>query len=504
MLAAGCGDSDEPEADGASASGSASEPDATTEPPETTPPSTSTAASSGAFPVTLEQAIGPVTIEAEPTTVVTVDLWSLDFLDELDIAPVAAYTFGPAPGWLAAELDGLEVSPLTGPLPFEEIAAAGPDLIVDSSGFFTVSDPDAGSTLSAIAPLLSPPDDALSDGWRERFLHIAAAVGRVDEASSIIAATDDVLASIAAEFPELAGAAVTFARWNEVEATIDIVVDESDFTRRFLNEELGLTTPPDQQAAFDDGAGEALGGTLNVSVEQAELVGATADAVVMFTTGSPEALLDDPVWSSLDVVTEDRVVYVGLDGVFAVRTPSPKAIDHLVSDVLPPLAAAVSGAGASSAGNGDADGAGGGTVVDVGAAAGATLITNFASFSPDFFELATGDGPVTVFLPDDGALAAAQATDFGAALQADLTLLDEVLRYHAVADVALTAEDVIAAGEIGTLLGEPITVTVDGDSVVLNDGQATVAMADLAADNGIAHLIDGVLIPPSRAAEFTG
>ena len=518
VLIAACGDDDDESSDDTVAS--ASEPVDTEAEPETEPEPADTEAEEepadtepadtesepepepeGPYPITLSQQAGEVTIAAEPETIVALDLWSLDFLDELGVAPVSAYTFGPAPSWVADAVD-IEPAPLTtGALPFEEIAAAQPDLIVDMSGFFTAFDPAPLETLVEIAPTMSPPVDGLSDSWQSRFLHIAAALDRTADAEAIIADAEAQIATIETDFPALAGASISVARVNP-EQTIDLIIDDSDFTRFYLNDELGFTTPAAQQEAFDSGEGEQIGGTIQVSLERAELIGADADAAIVFAQDL-NSLLENPVWQSLDIVAEDRVVYVDIDTLFAVRTPSPKAIDHVFENLMPFLEAAASGEGASSVetGGGDEDAAGTGNVLDAAAAGGSTLLGNFATFSPTFNDAITGPGPVTAFMPSDAAVAAAQTSEFGAALQSDFELLDQVLSYH-VADGALTAEDVIAAGEIQTLLGEPITVEVDGDTVILNGGQATVSTADLAASNGIAHVIDGILVPPSRAAEF--
>ncbi|MEM9204579.1 MAG: fasciclin domain-containing protein, partial [Actinomycetota bacterium] len=94
--------------------------------------------------------------------------------------------------------------------------------------------------------------------------------------------------------------------------------------------------------------------------------------------------------------------------------------------------------------------------------------------------------------------------ELAAALQSDFALLDEVLQYHAIVDAGLLAADISGVTEVMTALGEPITVEVVDGTVVLNGGQATVVVADLMADNGIGHVIDGILIPPSRVDELAG
>ena len=78
-----------------------------------------------------------------------------------------------------------------------------------------------------------------------------------------------------------------------------------------------------------------------------------------------------------------------------------------------------------------------------------------------------------------------------------------ILTYHVVAG-KLMAADVIAAVEAGggtamveTVNGAEVTVTIE-DGMVILDGSAKVAVADLAAGNGVVHVIDGVILPPTE------
>jgi len=86
----------------------------------------------------------------------------------------------------------------------------------------------------------------------------------------------------------------------------------------------------------------------------------------------------------------------------------------------------------------------------------------------------------------------------------------QILQYHAVAGSATTSTallDLLAEGEVTltTVQGEDLTIALDGDQVVFNDGQATldVANLDYFASNGILHVIDGLLLPPSLVPATT-
>jgi uncharacterized surface protein with fasciclin (FAS1) repeats len=76
----------------------------------------------------------------------------------------------------------------------------------------------------------------------------------------------------------------------------------------------------------------------------------------------------------------------------------------------------------------------------------------------------------------------------------DKKALTGVLTYHVVPGKVMAA-DVVKITEAKTVNGAMITVKVDGDTVMIND--ATVTAADVAASNGVIHVIDTVILPPN-------
>ncbi|MEM9714766.1 MAG: fasciclin domain-containing protein, partial [Actinomycetota bacterium] len=104
-----------------------------------------------------------------------------------------------------------------------------------------------------------------------------------------------------------------------------------------------------------------------------------------------------------------------------------------------------------------------------------------------------GEGPFTVLAPTDEAFEAAVEALGGLP---EPEVLTEILTYHVVPAEA-PAADVVTLDAAPTVQGEEVAIEVDGDTVVLNGGQAEVVTTDVEASNGIVHVIDGVLLPPS-------
>ncbi len=100
---------------------------------------------------------------------------------------------------------------------------------------------------------------------------------------------------------------------------------------------------------------------------------------------------------------------------------------------------------------------------------------------------------ITIFAPTDEAFAALPA-ETHKMLRDDPKKLAEVLKYHVVAGT-VPASEMVEAKSLTTLQGEPITVTVTGEVVEANDSK--VLMTDVTGSNGIIHVIDAVLFPPT-------
>jgi uncharacterized surface protein with fasciclin (FAS1) repeats len=104
-----------------------------------------------------------------------------------------------------------------------------------------------------------------------------------------------------------------------------------------------------------------------------------------------------------------------------------------------------------------------------------------------------GPGPFTVFAPTDEAFAKLPAGTLKALLKPEnKAQLRSILFYHVVSGKVMS-QDVVKLDSVKTSGGKSIAIrTVNGDVMVNN---AHVAKADIAADNGVIHVIDAVLLP---------
>ena len=105
----------------------------------------------------------------------------------------------------------------------------------------------------------------------------------------------------------------------------------------------------------------------------------------------------------------------------------------------------------------------------------------------------SGAGPFTLFAPTDAAFNALPSGTVPALLN-DIPTLTNILLHHAVGDSVMSG--MLSNGQIvTTLAGTDLTVTIDTSGVYIDGAQVTVA--DVVADNGVVHVIDAVLLPPT-------
>ncbi len=100
---------------------------------------------------------------------------------------------------------------------------------------------------------------------------------------------------------------------------------------------------------------------------------------------------------------------------------------------------------------------------------------------------------LTLFAPTDAAFNALPAGTV-TALLADIPLLTDILKHHVVG--ASVMSSMLSNNQVvTTLLGTDVTVTINSSGVYIDNAMVTIA--DIVADNGVVHVIDAVLVPPT-------
>jgi uncharacterized surface protein with fasciclin (FAS1) repeats len=128
-------------------------------------------------------------------------------------------------------------------------------------------------------------------------------------------------------------------------------------------------------------------------------------------------------------------------------------------------------------------------IVDTAVAAGDFKTLATALDKAGLIQTLKGPGPFTVFAPTDAAFAKVPKAQLDALL-ADKSKLAAVLTYHVVPGKVMAKD--VKAGKAKTVQGSDLTLSTMG-GVTVDD--AKVVKADIAADNGVIHVIDTVLLP---------
>jgi len=297
-------------------------------------------AASGSFPVTIEHAFGETTINQQPNRVVTWGWGSADDAIALGVTPVAmpfqSYA-GDENGvlpWINEALEGEEmpvILPDTQEPPFEDIAAAAPDVILAAYSGITEQEYDL---LSKIAPVVAYPGDAWATPWRDLIEITGTALGKTDEASALLTSIDTKIADQAAAHPEFAGQ--TIALTSDSAGSFYIYKKEDprvDFTL-----DLGFISAP----AVDELATDEASFYYTLSYEQLDQL--ESDLLVNFGTTQQEsdAFLDASHAQAMPQVQAGAVASpVGAAFISSVSPPTGLSLTWGLDDYVALLAAAV-------------------------------------------------------------------------------------------------------------------------------------------------------------------
>jgi uncharacterized surface protein with fasciclin (FAS1) repeats len=144
-----------------------------------------------------------------------------------------------------------------------------------------------------------------------------------------------------------------------------------------------------------------------------------------------------------------------------------------------------------------ADSAAAGTIVDIASTTDGFGTLVAAVQAAGLVDTLNGEGPFTVFAPNDAAFAALPAGLVDALLLPEnKDALTKILTYHVVPGTVMAAD--VTDGDVATVEGQNVTLST-ADGVTVNG--AKVIQADVVASNGVVHVIDAVIVPPDVDVE---
>ena len=135
-------------------------------------------------------------------------------------------------------------------------------------------------------------------------------------------------------------------------------------------------------------------------------------------------------------------------------------------------------------------------IVDTAAGAGEFKTLIAALTAADLADTLKGPGPFTVFAPTDAAFAKLPAGTLQSLLKPEnKAQLVAILTYHVVPGKVMAAE-VVKQNDLKTVNGKMLAVTAKPNDVMV--ANATIVTTDIAASNGVIHVIDAVMLPPAN------
>lgn len=307
--------------------------------------SASDASSTGSFPVTVKHAFGETVIKEQPKRIATVAWANHEVPLALGIVPVgmSKATWGDEDGdgflpWVKAKLDELggETPALfdeTDGIPFEEVDATKPDVILASYSGITEED---YKTLSKIAPVIAFPKIAWGTTMDEMIQLNSQAMGMAQEGDKLIADLASTVKDAAEKHPDLAGKKAAWAFFNADDLSKVGLYTAHDPRAKFLLD-VGLETP----TVIKDQSSASETFHVEVSTEKPELFD-DVDFFIMYGTedNAPlvAAMQAHPLVSRIKAVAENRLVFLGNGSLGASANPSPLSIPATIDEYLTKLA----------------------------------------------------------------------------------------------------------------------------------------------------------------------
>jgi len=291
------------------------------------------------FPVTIEHKFGSTTLTEAPERVVVVGFSEQDAALALGITPVAArYWYGDTQDatfpWADALVNGEEPVVLNmdyGHLNYEAILALDPDVVV---ALYSGITEDEYNMLSQIAPTIAQPAEFIDFGvpWQTTTRIIGQALGKAEEADSLVSEVEAQFADARAQHPQFEGKTLAVV-YSYGGGRYGFYTDQDPRARFFAD--LGFVVPDE----LVEIAGDQF--YADVSTERLGLL--DQDLIVFvglqFFEGGRSAIESDPILSQLDAVKEGRALYIPAELDDALQFNTVLSLSYLLDGILPSLEA---------------------------------------------------------------------------------------------------------------------------------------------------------------------
>lgn len=244
----------------------------------------------------ITHAAGQTAVPENPERIVVLDYGALESAIALGITPIATPLSGginEQPAHLRKHLKDVQILGLEAQANLEKITLLKPDLII---GCACLSD-NVYPQLSQIAPTVLT--ETTSEDWQENFLFYGEVLGKSQEAREIFAQFQERLQTFRNN-PDLDGVTISVARI--FPERIRLYLKQS-FSGQILAE-AGLQRPPAQDKPL-----------YQQEISKESWTALDADVLFVMTVGSEsqtalEKLKDDPLWSRLEAVQQDKIYQV--------------------------------------------------------------------------------------------------------------------------------------------------------------------------------------------------
>jgi len=299
--------------------------------------SSSATEGAGAFPVTVEHALGRATVESAPQRIVTIGWGSQDVLWALGLQPVAVpkVTYGGLPDgtypWWAGHFDAATTTFLpsadAGDVPFEAIAEKAPDLILAVYSGITAED---YATLSKIAPTVAYPASPWKTSWQDQATLVGRAVGREADAKALVERTQADLTARAAAAPVLQDKTFSYVYGEEKGLSVYLPGD----SRVDLLHDLGMVDSPGVKALA------ATTKQFYTEVAKERTLDVAADVIVGYGGLTQAQLAADPVYATLPAVAAGAVAWLEDQTLVAATSATVLNLPWQLDRLVPLLSAA--------------------------------------------------------------------------------------------------------------------------------------------------------------------